>query len=119
MKNLVRFILMGVSAFALINCGSNNSNNNPYGYGAYGYGSGGYYMSNGYCYSSTGQVIATGSCPTTGYGSTTGYGGLTPQVCFGNYYAPPSYYTITCNGAGGGCSGRTLYTQSGYPVYCE
>ncbi len=76
------------------------------------YGQSGYYMANGQCYTSTGQVANLTLCQNT-------TGGLGTLACNGVYYYQSGYswQAVYCNGTN--CSGYTLYSQQGQPVRCQ
>ena len=127
---LIKFILVVPFLMLLINCGNKDNNNQQPTY----------YMSNGSCYSSNGQVVSPSYCPNA-YGTNSGtcypgqLGGTScagngiPQSCMGQYMeycpmGPPTSAGGTCQGGqwgvcGASCRGYTLYTQQGQAVVCQ
>jgi hypothetical protein len=78
-------------------------------------GNGGYYMSGGYCYSSTGQMM-----PNTSYCQNINNGGMMGQQCYGSYLYQSGYWSqmVWCNGAN--CRGYTLYeVNTNRSVTCQ
>ncbi|MEK6554630.1 MAG: hypothetical protein AABZ31_05285 [Bdellovibrionota bacterium] len=78
----------------------------------------GYYLSGGYCYSSTGQVVATSYCTTTT--TTTGTtGGVTYAQCLGTYYYWSGYGYQPVYCTSTLCRGYMMYSQAGVATYCQ
>lgn len=91
-------------------CYSNTGQQVPINYCSNYGGNGGYYVSNGQCYSSTGQVVDMTYCQNSG-----GSGQM--QQCYGYYCYPQTGQCGQCYGSN--CRGYTLQNmQTGQTVQC-
>jgi hypothetical protein len=82
------------------------------------YCSNSYYMSGNYCYSPTGQVVSNTYCSQTGAGT----GTVGTPTCNGTYYYCSGNQACqqgVCGPANNYCRGYTLRDQAGNQVVCQ
>jgi hypothetical protein len=136
-KNFKLIFLLGFMTLGLANCGKDSSGSSS---STTTTSTTGYYMSNGYCYTNSGQSVSTSYC-TSGYYTSNGYcyQGSTGQVvnssycsssttttsgvssqCVGYYYYVSNYGTQMVYCSGYNCRGYTLYNvMTNQWNYCQ